>query len=71
MIDRVKNYLKKVGIILLAVFLLWVFITIVLAFGGCISAYDVEPIRYDPEIPGTIPASNVHVTDQELVSRPI
>jgi hypothetical protein len=65
-----KLEVKKVGKILLLVFLLWVFITVALAFGNDCNAFDVERIRYDPEIPGTIPASNVHVTDQELVSRP-
>ncbi len=60
---------RKIGIILLVVFLLWVSITVALAFGGPY-AYDVEKIRYDPDIPGNIPAAGVHITDQDLVSRP-
>ncbi|HII76645.1 MAG TPA: hypothetical protein HA264_06365 [Methanolinea sp.] len=61
--------IKKIGKILLVVFLIWVFITIALAFGGTY-AYDVEKIRYDPDIPSTIPPSNIHITDQDLVTRP-
>jgi|GEM_PF-5650738 len=61
--------IKKIGKILLVVVLIWVFITIALAFGGKY-AYDVEKIRYDPDIPGNIPAAGVHITDKDLVTRP-
>jgi len=60
---------KKLGKILLVLFLLWVFVTTVIAFGNPY-AYDVERIQYNPDIPGTIPPSNVHITSNELDSRP-
>jgi hypothetical protein len=67
--DPVNKEVKCWLILLFAIFLL-VNLVIVLLFGGCPAAYDVEKIEYDPDIPPTRPPSNVHVTDQELASRP-
>jgi hypothetical protein len=63
--------LKVIGIFLLVVFLLWNIIIMFLAgfIGGCPPAYAVEKI-FTPDTSGPVPASNVHVTDQELASRP-
>jgi hypothetical protein len=60
--------LKGIGIFLLIVFLLWNII-IIFVFSGCPPAYAVEKI-FTPGTSGPVPASNVHVTDQELASRP-
>lgn len=61
--------LRKTGIIVLVVFLLWIFITVVLAFGSPY-AYDVEMIPCDPDNPAQRPPSHVHITDRDLESRP-
>jgi hypothetical protein len=61
---------KFIGIFLLVVILLWnIIIPILGGFGGCPSAYAVEKI-FTPYTSGPVPASNVHVTDEDLISHP-